>query len=221
MLSVMGLRRVHARFLDSCRSLNDGRDFWKGVGPIRRWILGVLVPGPLVGLHPEGLLMLEALQWLEDQCRSIPIGEESIRAYHRRICPGAGPSGVYRRGAITVAGSAIPRAAPGRIASLMGLLDARMTADQKAFDAARPDPGQVLGSALHLYERIGLIHPFDDANGRVARLAANHLLRRYGLGYLILPPLSESAELMDVLQEAHRGNPDPLRSFAGRCIVEV
>ena len=51
-----------------------------------------------------------------------------------------------------------------------------------------------------------VIHPFSDGNGRVARLALNHLMRRYGQPYLVLPPLNESPPLLGA-------NLDPLVRF--------
>ena len=73
-------------------------------------------------------------------------------------------------------------------------------------------------AAVDLYQRLGFIHPFADGNGRVARLAMNHLLRRYGQGYVVFPPLSEAPDLMEALQEAHKSRLEPLLALARRCI---
>jgi fido (protein-threonine AMPylation protein) len=79
----------------------------------------------------------------------------------------------------------------------------------------------VLRKAVDTYQRIGLIHPFADGNGRVARLAMNHILRRYNCAYVVFPPLPESQELWEGLQEAHRGHPERLIRFAQQCEHDV
>lgn len=74
---------------------------------------------------------------------------------------------------------------------------------------------------MDLYQRLGLIHPFSDANGRVARLAMNHLMRRYGLGYVVLPPLDEPGPLWEALQEAHKGHHAQLLEVARNNLFQV
>ncbi len=214
------LKKIHAKFLESCRSQVEGRNYWANIGPIGRWFLQAIVPMPLLGLHPEGEGIYEALQWLEANCRAEPLGEETMRNYHRKVYSVvAGTAGAYRRGTISVLGSKIPRAAPERVTALMNQLDLKLRDEQRRFDETRPIPeADVFGLAVDLYQRIGLIHPFPDANGRVARLAMNHLLRRYGLGYVILPPLVESGPLWDSLQEAHLGRPDTLLAVARKHV---
>jgi Fic family protein len=217
------LKKVHARFLESCRNLKEGRAYWDQATGLRKWFLETISPIPLLGLHEDGLRLLEALRWLEENCRQRPLGEEVLRDYHRRVYQGAGGhAGEYRKGRISVIGSSIPRPASERIPALMKQLDLKLVEQQKAFDTATPvDEAALLKAAVDLYQRIGLIHPFADANGRVARLAMNHLLRRYGMAYVIYPPLSEVPELMGALQEAHLGRPELLAALASKHSCRV
>jgi Fic family protein len=216
------LKKIHAKFLESCRNLKEGRQYLDQATGFKRFVLETLCPVPLLALHEEGEHLLKALRWLEDHRRA-PLQEQTLRDYHRMIYKGgAEPAGEYRRGRVSVVGSSIPRPAPERIPALMKQLELRVTEAQRKFDGmdrtARPE---VVKVAVDLYQRIGLIHPFADANGRVARLAMNHLLRRYDLSYVILPPLGEAPELMAALQEAHRGNAGPLEAIAERRMFRV
>jgi Fic family protein len=179
---------------------------------MKRWFLETISPIPLLGLHEGGKHLLDALLRLESNCRERPLNEQVIRQYHRMIYQGgAEPAGDYRRGRISVIGSTIPRPPPEKVPGLMKQLELKLLEDQKKFDTTNSvDESATLRVAVDVYQRIGLVHPFADANGRVARLAMNHLLRRYRMGYLILPPLSEMPELMAGLQTAHAGNLEPL-----------
>jgi Fic family protein len=93
-------------------------------------------------------------------------------------------------------------------------LDGKLSQQQATLDSQNPvNPEFVIRVAAEVHQRIAFIHPFTDGNGRVARLAMNHILRRYGQGYAILPPISESFEHFRVLEEAHRGNLESLAIF--------
>jgi Fic family protein len=218
------LKRIHARFLESCRNLKEGRAYWDQASGLTRWFLQLITPIPLLGLHQDGQLLLAALEWLEANCRAKPLCEEVIRHYHRIIyLKGTAEAGEYRKGRVTVVGSAIPRAEEHKVPALMKQLDLKLADGQTRFDAMeRVDDDAVLTLAVDVYQRLGLIHPFADANGRVSRLATNHLLRRYGCGYVIFPPLSESPTLWEAHQEAHRGNHAALllesRRWSTRCL---
>ncbi len=213
------LKKIHAKFLESCRNLKEGRAYWDQATGFRRWLLEAISPIPLLGLHEDGERLLSALRWLESNCRERLLDEQVIREYNRMVYNGGPePAGQYRKGKISVIGSTISRPPPEKVPAFMKQLDLKLSIEQKKFDALKPvDESAVLTVAVDLYQRLGLIHPFADANGRVARLAMNHLLRRYRLGYVILPPLSEATLLWDALQEGHVGRLEPLLDFARKC----
>jgi len=210
------LRGLQARYLESCRNLQEGRDYWRQSSGLLRRILDFVSPVPLLGLQEDGARLLEALNRLEADCRRQPLREEDIRAYHRLL----GGPGDYRNGQAVVLDSKTPRPPFQKVPSLMMQLGDLLAAEQKALDDAA-DPDAVLGFALQVHQRIAFIHPFADGNGRVARLSMNHLLRRYGHGYVVLPPLSESPEHFSALEEAHRGNLQPFIELARRHLHRV
>lgn len=221
MFRAFHLRKAHARFLESCRNLKEGRAYWDQAGGLTRWFLQALTPIPLLGLHEDGRLLLEALQWLEAHCRERPLREPEIRRYHQTLCgKNKAEAGQYRKHPLAV--SSVPRPAPEKIQAMMKQLDLKLAQEQEKLDAMKaPDPADVLKMAAETHRRIGHIHPFADGNGRVARLSMNHLLRRYNLGYILYPPLSESPALWKALQDADRGNLEPLLDFARTCLYRV
>lgn len=224
MLGRLRVRKAHARFLESCRNLREGRDYWKGIGQIRSWLVNALVPIPVLGLHEEGMKILSALNWLEYHCRQQAISEDIIRYYHVLVCGEAAnqPAGCYRKHRITIVGSPIPRPPPEKVRPLMMQLAIRLVQEQGRLDrVASPEESEVLKVAVELYHRLSSIHPFQDGNGRVARLAMNHLMRRYGQGYVILPPLCEPTSLWDALECANRGTIGDLVALAQSCVYRI
>jgi fido (protein-threonine AMPylation protein) len=223
MFQRLRIRKAHALFLDSCRSMKEDRAYWDQASGLTRWFLQTVLPIPLLGLHNDGKLLLEDLEWLEENSRKVPLTEEVIQHYHRTIFrKAASTGGEYRRDKIIIVGSTIPRPPPEKVPALMKQLNLKLSTEQNTFDAMRPlDASALFKLAMDIHQRIGLIHPFTDGNGRVARLAMNHILRRYSLGYVILPPLSEARSLMDALQDAHRGHLEPLVEFAMNCVYLV
>jgi Fic family protein len=216
MFSRSRVKKAHARFLESCRNLKEGRAYWDQASRLTRWFLEMITPMPILGLHPDGMLILKALEWLEANCHSRPLSEEVIRLYHRMVLGREVSAGSYRPGEMIVERSSLlRRVPPARIPVLMKELDARLRGFERDVAADKtPSRERLLRFSVEVHYRIVLIHPFKDANGRVARLALNHILRRWKQGYVILPPLDESREHWDALQAAHEGNLEPLQRLA-------
>jgi Fic family protein len=131
-------------------------------------------------------------------------------------------AGVYRKHDIDVRESAIPRPPSHKVPALMKQVHLKLVQEQEGWDRSTPpDPGALLRFSAEIHQRLAFIHPFGDANGRVARLAMNHLLRRYGGGYVILPPISRSKEHFTALEAAHHGNLEPLVELSTKCLFRV
>lgn len=208
------LKKIRTRFLESCRNLGQARGYWQAESNGMTRLLEALSPVPLLGLHEDGAPLLQALDWLEDHCRSVPLREQELLHYHRTVYSGKG-AGEYRRARMSVVDSRVPRPGPDRVPGLMRKLSERLVREQEEFDRA-PSHNQsaVLRFALEIHQQIAYIHPFADGNGRVARLAMNHLLRRYGQGYVILPPVNESEAHFRAIEAAHRNDFSELTALA-------
>ena len=141
---------------------------------------------------------LVALRRARATAPSGPLTVEALQRWHAAI---AGPAGFRTRD--EPARSGAPPASPiafiaDRLAGLVEWLDApgagELAAEQKAAVALA---------------RIVEIRPFDDANGRVSRLAAAHLLERAGLGPPILVA-GDASRLQAALEAAFRLETGPL-----------
>jgi hypothetical protein len=211
------IRRAHARFLEACRSLRDERGYWSRMSAGRRWIVELLTGSSVFALHPEGKRLLDALRDLERRCVAEPLAEEGIRDYHRAVFPGGGR---YRTTDLDMPRNVFTPPSPDRLPRMMRQLDDFLRREQQTLDD-RPDPAAAMRLAVTVHLRLGLIHPFVDANGRVARLAMNHVLRRYRLGYVLYPALDESESLWKALGDAGKGRHESLFEFAASCLHSV
>jgi len=127
----------------------------------------------------------------------------AIRAWHEAL---AGPVG-FRRGERPREGAP---AAPAdliesRVSSLADWVDVAGTRDLA--------PDQAAAVAL---ARLVEILPFDDANGRVSRLAASHLMMRGGMRLPILVA-GDAARLRGALESAFRLETEPLVALLGEA----
>ncbi len=141
---------------------------------------------------------------------------DAVRAWHEAL---AGRVGFRRRdlkGTRTPSGvpdtrpAAPPEFVQDRLVSLVEWLDAEGSAELA--------PEQKAAVAL---ARIVEIRPFDEANGRVSRLAASHVMTRAGLRPPILV-FGDAARLQATLEAAFRLDTAPLvdliREASGRAL---
>ena len=140
------------------------------------------------GGGPEAVVALRRAKATVDP--QAPLTVAAIRAWHVAL---AGPMG-FRRGERPREG--LPPAPPQLIESRIGLLETWLAS--RSGGELRPEQAAALAMA-----RIVEVLPFDDGNGRVARLAASHLMVRGGRR----PPILVAADgprLVAALQAAFR-----------------
>jgi len=73
--------------------------------------------------------------------------------------------------------------------------------------------------AAVFHHRFVSIHPFDDGNGRVARLLMNLLLIKQGYPFTVVRNY-DRRRYYDTLRKADAGDLEPFVNFIGRCVEE-
>ena len=126
------------------------------------------------------------------------ITEDDIRQLHylfyQQIDPQA--AGQYRTQEVIITGSRYPVAAPSTIATEMQKLEQWM---QKR-SSYHP-----VEFAAELHRRFVYIHPFEDGNGRTARLMMNAALMQAGYEIAVIPPICRA----DYIHALEIGRKDP------------
>jgi Fic family protein len=159
---------------------------------------GITIGGKPLKDHLEAVDHFEALHYVRELARQTsPITESDVRNLHRLVMLRSGPeiAGRYAdqgRSVLTDAGRhSFP--SPAEVPALMGdfaqWLGAAPATPATAFDAHR---------------QLVDIHPFNDGNGRTARLLMNLVLIRGGYPPIAVRPEDRPAYI-DALQKAQAG----------------
>ncbi len=159
---------------------------------------GITVAGKPLKDHLEALDHFEAIRYVRDLARQkVPLAEMDVRNLHRLVMLRSNPeiAGRYAdqgRYVLTDTGRhsfPSPAEVPGLMGDLAGWLGAAADTPATAFTAHR---------------RLVEIHPFNDGNGRTARLLMNLVLIRGGYPPVAVRPQDRPAYLA-TLQQAQAG----------------
>jgi Fic family protein len=160
---------------------------------------GITIGGKPLKDHLEAIDLYEALRYVRDIARhTTPLTEADVRTLHSLVVKRAAPeiAGRYAdqgRFVLTDSGRhAFP--SPAEIPALMG--------DFAAWLAAAPDTP---ATAFTAHRRLVEIHPFNDGNGRTARLLMNLVLLRAGYPPTAIRPVDRPAYI-EALQLAQAGD---------------
>jgi Fic family protein len=75
----------------------------------------------------------------------------------------------------------------------------------------------LVATLAKLHHDFVLIHPFDDGNGRVARMLVNYVLLHEGYPQIIVPT-EEKKDYLAALRLADAGDPTPLAEYLAKCL---
>ena len=160
---------------------------------------GITVAGKPLRDHLEAIDHYDAIRYVRELARrKTPLTELDIRSLHRLVVLRSHPdiAGIYAnqgRYVLTDTGRhAFP--SPAEIPALMG--------DFAAWLATAPDTPQ---TAFTAHRRLVDIHPFNDGNGRTARLLMNLILIRGAYPPVAVRPEDRPAYIL-ALQQAQAGH---------------
>jgi Fic family protein len=145
---------------------------------------GITVGGKSLKDHMEVVDHYDTVQWMRSMASgTAPLDENVITEMHRRIVARSRPeiAGVYSQYARRVVGSPMVFPNPMKIPALM---------EKLGKDLSRSDNRPA--TAFDMHYRLVTIHPFDDGNGRTARLLMNLMLIRSG--YVPVPVRPEDRQ---------------------------
>lgn len=159
---------------------------------------GITVAGKPLRDHLEAIDLYEAIRYVRALARrATPLTELDVRSLHRLVVLRSRPeiAGSYAdqgRYVLTDAGRhAFP--SPAEVPALM--------ADFAAWLRAAPDTPE---TAFAAHRRLVAIHPFNDGNGRTARLLMNLVLIRGGFPPVAVRP-EDRPDYLRALQRAQAG----------------
>ena len=118
-----------------------------------------------------------AWQFVKENVRKgMPLSENLIKDVHERVVPAAGIGGIYRSIPVYIRGAQHVPPHPHKVWDAMKNFTYRMEHDE--FSAP-------IEKAAWIHAEFVKIHPFQDGNGRTARLIMNYFLLAHGF-----PPTS-------------------------------
>jgi len=176
---------------------------------------GLTVSGKSIGEvlaaqnHPEALAMVERIAFAGKKIR-----EEDILEIHKAIMSGIiSSAGEYRRGDVQIVGASFTPPPSHMVKNLVAKDLVRFVND---------NPGELrpIELAAHVHYYLAWIHPFDDGNGRMARLLMNLILLRNQYPFAIVKKVDRKKYIDALDAVTGRGDFQPLLLFIARCVEQ-
>ena len=141
---------------------------------------GITVSGKPLRDHMEAIDHMEALGYVRQLAASPdPIRENDVRQIHSLVMGRVDPQGAgrYSDQQRLISGTSYVPPTPAEVVPLMG--------DFGRWLAKAPATAE---TAVTAHERVAMIHPFEDGNGRTARLLMNLVLMKGGYPPVVIGP---------------------------------
>jgi Fic family protein len=172
---------------------------------------GITIGGKPLADHLEALDHYDAIRYVRALARDrTPLTESDVRNLHRLVVQRTHPDGAGRyadqgRYVLTEAGRhSFP--SPAEVPAMMG--------DFASWLGAAPDTPE---TAFAAHRRLVAVHPFNDGNGRTARLLMNLILIRGGYPPVAVRPEDRPAYIAALqVEQSGRGSEDFDRLFYER-----
>jgi|GEM_PF-2134045 len=165
---------------------------------------GIVAGGKTLKEHHEVSDHYDALQWVRTRAAErLPVDEDVVLEIHRRTMLRSRPDivGQYARFRRGIAGSPVVMPNPAKVPALMN-----------GFGTHLANADESPKAAFDAHYRLVTIQPFDDGNGRTARLLTNLMLLKGGYVPVSIGT-KERREYLDTLQEAQLAQDDRAPAF--------
>ena len=182
---------------------------------------GLTLTGRPLKDQAEARNLSAAIDFLEElvQDTTMPIGGTDLRQIHALVLKGiADHAGAYRTVPVEIGGSAFAPPGPEKVPSEMDdFCDwLRKVSVPKHGELASAN-GLYAAAAAHTW--LVTVHPFEDGNGRVARLLANLLLMRFRFPIAIVA-LEDRHRYYSALERSQTSDLTPLLVLMAECVRE-
>jgi len=172
---------------------------------------GITIGGKSLRDHLEAQNHPKAIDYIES-LKDRDLIEKDISEIHRIIFSGVlENAGDYRNSQVFIEGSDFMPPPAFEVPTLMKELIESLKRN--------PDELRPIEIAAVFHHRFVSIHPFDDGNGRVARLLMNVLLIKHGYPFTVVRNY-DRRRYYDTLKKADSGDLKPFVNFIARCVEE-
>ncbi|NSW45386.1 MAG: Fic family protein [Bacteroidales bacterium] len=172
---------------------------------------GITVSGKPLKHHLEAVGHAAAYDYIYSFLKQRELTENNIKKLHKIFYQKIDEknAGKYRKIQVYITGSEHIPPKPKEVHELMANLI-------KWYNSSNEHP--VVTAAL-LHQKLVIIHPFVDGNGRVARLLMNLHLIKNQLPVTIIPPVYRS-EYIALLEKSHH-DVEPFMEFIANCVKQA
>jgi Fic family protein len=171
---------------------------------------GITIGGKPLKDHLEAINHVEAIDFIRDLAMDErAITEWDIRQIHGLVCKGDRGAGAYRTVNVMAAGSNYRYPDAIMVPELMQGFGEWLHSNS----ALHP-----VEIATEIHYRLVTIHPFQDGNGRTARLLMNLSLLRSGYPIAVIKTEDRSAYIDAIVAWQSGGDESPLKELIARCV---
>lgn len=158
--------------------------------------------------HPDAIKLVKELAFGKAN-----ITGRKILDIHGIIMAGIiSAAGEYRRGDVNIGGASFTPPPAYQVGAEMEELF--------EFVNKNPDELRAIELAAHAHYFLTWIHPFDDGNGRMARLLLNFILVRNRYPFAIVKHV-EQKKYLTTLADADSGDFEPFLVYIARCVEQT
>jgi Fic family protein len=171
---------------------------------------GITIGGKPLKDHLEAINHVEAIDFIRDLAMDErAITEWDIRQIHGLVCKGERNAGAYRTVNVMAAGNNYRYPDAIMVPELM----------QGFGDWLHSNPAlHPVGIATEIHYRLATIHPFQDGNGRTARLLMNLSLLRSGYPIAVIKTEDRSAYIDAIVAWQSGGDNSALKETIAKCV---